>query len=302
MEEKGCSLESVAGGPAEPASKCSPPIWSPQPGQTCWCDHAGLLWFAAELGALAAALHPPEPVLAQWLGSVLLGAMNLEQTKYLNLDDLSLLLGSVVRFPTPQREELKRLSAPETVDAVLRWNLAHLGVVGSDLYLDPHTKHYTGEQNVLKGWCASIGCADKAMHSDFVHTARGQPIYFECVDNFEDLRARFEPLVRRMRTSLQWSADLVLTLVIDRGISGIEVFERVLADPALHLITWQKGYKAEPWDPKQISGSFALERCRNRVEDVRLYQFEYVDRPWAEHPELRQLVVRATNPQGKTAI
>jgi hypothetical protein len=62
---------------------------------------------------------------------------------------------------------------------------------GSDFYFDPHTKHYTGQQNVLKGWCPAIRFADKVMHSDFVHTAAGEPIYFETTDNFGDLRQRF---------------------------------------------------------------------------------------------------------------
>jgi len=42
---------------------------------------------------------------------------------------------------------------------VLRWNFQQLGesvMRGNDFYLDPHTKHYTGMQRVLKGWCASI--------------------------------------------------------------------------------------------------------------------------------------------------
>ena len=299
MEEKSCLTEGAAGGPEEPTSNSTPPIWQPEPGQAWWCDHAGLLWFAQALGSVAGAVEAPEPVLAQWLGSVLLGAMNVEQTKYLNWEDLSLLLGSVVRFPTPQREQLKRLANPATVDGVLRWNLRQLGsAVGSDLYLDPHTKHYTGMQSVLKGWCPAIRWADKALHSDFVHSAGGQPIYFECTDNFEDLRARFGPLVQRMRASLGWDAQRVLTLVLDRAIYSAEVFERVIADPALHLITWQKGYQAQPWEPGQLSGSFALERLRNHARDVRLYRFEYVDQRWSSNPALRQIVVRATNPDG----
>lgn len=301
LEEMSCSGGAGAARPPASASKSSPPTEVLEPGATRWCDHAGLLWFASGLAALPTVLTPPEPVLAQWLGSILLGAMNLEQTKYLNLDDLSLLLGEVVRFPTPQRVELKRLCTLPTVDAVLRWNLVQLGVEpGTDLYLDPHTKHYTGEQNVLKGWCASIRWADKALHSDFVHTAQGHPIYFECVDNFEDLRARFLPLVARMRASLQWSADKVLTMVLDRAIFGEAVFEEVIRDPTLHLITWQKGYEPEPWEPSQLSGSFAIKRCRNCADDLRLYRFEYVDRPWPGHPGLRQIVVRATHPEGRT--
>jgi hypothetical protein len=301
MGEKGCSPEGDSTSGAEATSKSSPPIWFPEPGQTYWCDHAGLLWFANGLGKLPGATNPREPLLAQWMGSVLLGAMNIEQTKYLNWDDLGLLLGSVVRFPTPQREQLKRLSSVATVDAVLRWNLAQLdGPPGSDLYLDPHTKHYTGMQAVLKGWCPAIRWADKAIHSDFVHTRKGQPIYFECTDNFEDLRARFRPLVERMRASLQWSKERVLTTVVDRGIFGADLFAEVISDPALHLITWQKGYEAEAWPPAPISGSFGLERRRNRAGDVRLYGFKYVDRTWDKNPLLRQLIVLATNPEGRT--
>jgi hypothetical protein len=299
--EKGCSAENSSSAGAEATSKSSPPIWSPEPGDTYWCDHAGLLWFADGLGQLPGAMHPREPLLAQWMGSVLLGAMNIEQTKYLNWDDLGLLLGSVVRFPTPQREQLKRLSTVATVDAVLRWNLAQLdGPPGSDLYLDPHTKHYTGMQAVLKGWCPAIRWADKAIHSDFVHTRQGHPIYFECTDNFEDLRARFRPLVERMRASLEWSKERVLTMVVDRGIFGADLFAEVISDPALHLITWQKGYEAQAWPPEKVSGSFGLERRRNRADDVRLYGFEYVDRTWDKNPLLRQLIVRATNPEGRT--
>ncbi len=121
--------ESESGGgatavpPPPTSSKSTPCFWAPAPGASLLCDHAGLLLFARALGSLPAAVAPREPLLTQWLGSVLLGAANVEQTKYLNWDDLSLLLGSVVRFPTPQREELQRLATPATVAAVLRWNL-----------------------------------------------------------------------------------------------------------------------------------------------------------------------------------
>jgi hypothetical protein len=188
-----------------------------------------------------------------------------------------------------------------TVDGVLRWNLRALGpAVGTDLYLDPHTKQYTGMQAVLKGWCASIRWADKALHSDFVHSATGHPIYFECTDNFEDLRTRFRPLIQRMRARLGWDDQRVLMMVLDRAIYSGEVFDVVLADPTLQLTTWEKGYEPQPWDPAQRSGSFALERSRNHASDVRLYHFEYADRPWAAKPAMRQIIVRATNPDQVT--
>lgn len=90
----------------------------------------------------------------------------------------------------------------------------------------------------------------------------------------------------------------VLTAVVDRGIFGAEVFERVLADPALHLITWQKGYVAQSWDPKAVQGQLVMERARNAADDLRSYRFEYLDRDWPTDPRLRQMVVQATNPQG----
>ena len=301
LEERSCSSPESAPEESPPSSKSVPPNWQPEPGQSWWCDHAGVLWFSQGLGSLASAVEPPEPLLAQWLGSVLLRAMNVEQTKFLNWDDLGLLLGSVVRFPTPQREQLKRLATTATVDGVLRWNLRALGpAVGTDLYLDPHTKHYTGMQSVLKGWCASIRWADKVLHSDFVHSATGHPIYFECTDNFEDLRTRFGPLIQRMRASLGWDDQRVLMLILDRAIYSSEVFDVVLADPTLHLTTWEKGYEPQPWDPAQRSGSFALERPRNHAGDVRLYQFEYAVGPWAAKPAMRQIIVRATNPEQVT--
>ena len=43
--------------------------------------------------------------------------------------------------------------------------------------------------------------ADKVMHGDFIHTAQGHPIYFEWVDNYDDLRVRFRPLIERMRAT-----------------------------------------------------------------------------------------------------
>ncbi len=306
------------GGQADP-SKCSPPNfprkWQPRPGDAILCDHVGMLIFAGALSSIAQATSPSEPLLAQWLGSILLGAVNIEQTKYLNWEDLGDLLGQTVRFPTPQREQLTRLAAPGTIDAVLRWNYQQLAVPGddnngNDLYYDPHTTHYTGTQNILKGWCAAIRWADKLINSDYIHTAQGHPIYFECTDSFDDLRGRFFPLIGRLRTSLQWHPERVLTLIVDRGIYSNDIFNQVLADPNIHFITWEKGYQSEqdtPWEilaaQHRAAGTYgfhAFSRLRNNSRDHRPYYFEYIHRPWAKNPAIRQIIVRATNPNGRT--
>ena len=267
-----------------------------------WCDHAGVLMFATALAAVSKVTPTPQGILAQWMAALWLGAQNIEQTKYLNWEDLELILGGVVRFPTPQREQLKSLAAdPELLDALWRFNQKNLGeAVGSDFYFDPHTKHYTGEQNVLKGWCPKIRFADKVLHSDFIHTAQGAPIYCETTDNFADLRQRFRGVIGRARQALQWSADIVPTVIVDRGVYGEEFFEEVVEDPTFHLITWEKGFTAETWDPTQVMGRTTITRYRNSSTDLRLYQFEYVERPWKKNSKLRQLVVQATNDRART--
>ena len=268
--------------------------------QTHWCDHAGVLVFAPMLVAIAQVLDPPEPLFRQWLASLLLGALNIEQTKFLNWEDMSRLLGSVVRFPHPQRQELDRVATERSFQALAQFNARQIGAqTPSDFYFDPHTQHYTGEQNVLEGWCPAIRWADKALHSDFIHTAAGQPLYFETTDNFADLRERFFGVVERCRKVLESPPERVLTWVVDRGIFGKEVFEKVLADPRMHLITWEKGYEAQSWPPAGgVSGSMVIERARNKAEDIRSYHLQYWDRLWPKDERLRQIVVQATNPKG----
>ncbi len=269
--------------------------------QTVWCDHVGVLVLAPVLVAVAQVVDPAEPLFKQWLASLLLGALNIEQTKFLNWPDLSRLLGTVVRFPFPQRQGLERVATRANIQALARFNAQQVGAEAqSQFYFDPHTKHYTGEQNVLEGWCPAIRWADKAMHSDFIHTVLGEPLYLETTDNFADLRQRFFEVVAHCRRAMKWPEERVLTFIVDRGIFGKEVFEKVLADPALHLITWEKGYERQNWPPPGgISGAIVIERARNRAEDIRSYHLEYWDRTWPQNEPLRQIVVQATNPQGR---
>ncbi|MBI3859126.1 MAG: hypothetical protein HY296_02640 [Thaumarchaeota archaeon] len=309
-------LEVVAPSETRTVALPSEPLASPTPAleaspQTLGCDHAGVLLFAPTLVSIAPVLDPPEPMFKQWLASLLLGALNIEQTKFLNGEDLERLLGSIIRFAHPQRQQLQRVATEASFAALLGFNARQIGAEGqTDFYFDPHTKHYTGAQPVLKGWCPAIRFADKALHSDFVHTVAGQPLYFETTDNFADLRQRFFGVVDRCRAVLGWPPERGLTFVVDRSIFGIEVFEKVLADPHLHLITWEKGYGEQSWPPAcaehadrpagGVSGRMVIERARNRADDVRWYHLEFVDRPWPKDPRLRQLVVRATNPKGQT--
>lgn len=319
--EMGVNGSAEGSGDQVPDSAANPglndPIMAPPPGNTAhptpffpkdpaaahyWCDHAGVLIFASALAAVSKVSATSQAILAQWLAALCLGAQNIEQTKFLNWEDLELILGGVVRFPTPQREQLKLLAAdPGVIDGLLQFNQANLGpAVGTDFYFDPHTKHYTGEQNVLQGWCPQIRFADKVMHSDFIHTAQGAPIYFETTDNFADLRQRFGGVIARARQALRWPREKGLTFIVDRGIFGAEFFQQVIADPYGHLITWQKGFVAQAWDPQKVMGKTTITRFRNCSTDLRSYQFEYLDRPWEKNSQWRQIVVQATDDRGRT--
>lgn len=92
-----------------------------------------------------------------------MGALNIEQTKFLNWEDLSRLLGAVVRFPHPQRQELERVASEANCQALARFNARQIAAEKQgDFYFDPHTKHDTGQQNVLEGWCPAIRWAERS--------------------------------------------------------------------------------------------------------------------------------------------
>ncbi len=223
----------------------------------------------------------------------------------MNWEDLSQLIGPTTRSLALQRTSLKALATPGNQASLFRWNHQQtqstaLQPERTDFYLDPHTQHYTGDQAVLKGWCAAIRWADKLINSDYLHTATGQPIYFECGDNYEDLRSRFIPLAGRFHTALQCSPDQALTYIIDRGIYGLEGFKLILDEPTIHFITWEKGYQAPPWDPAAATGSSTLSKYRNHASDLRHYHFSWKSQPWPANPRILRIIVLAQNPHGKS--
>ena len=241
-------------------------------------------------------------ILKQWLATLLLGAVNIEQTKLLDLDDLGEILGRTLLPPRLQRGELGRLAENNQVAMdLLRWNASQVeATTQTDFYYDPHAKPYSGELKILKGWCSAKHFADKVLFMDFIHTSRAQPIYVEYTDNYEDLRQRFIPIIKQFRSTLKFPAEAVLSFVIDRGIYGQEIFDALRENPALHFITWEKNYQAINWDSKLSTGTFIMTRTRNNSKDLKYYRFEYFDQPWEKNPKLRQLRVKATNPNNQT--
>lgn len=266
-----------------------------------FCHHLGVLLFSAVLSGVEKEVATGGWLLKQWLATLLLGAVNLEQTKLLDFEDLRRLLGRTLRSLFPQRSQLSQLAAGSTVSQLLNFNARLTGAAQRrDFYFDPHTKHYTGMQNVLKGWCARIRWADKVLHSDFFHTAAGQPVYLECADNYQDMRERFSALWPCFRQAVGLASDAVVTCVMDRGIFSQDIFAQAVEAPDYHLITWEKNFKPGQWAAQKPSGQYALERTRNHLQDKRVYRFEYLDQDWAKNLKMRRLIVRATNPQERT--
>jgi hypothetical protein len=299
----GLHVEAQPGSPPPRIRNPSPVLPAPAPAQRAvgFCHHLGVLLFSSLLLDLEKQTATSGWLLKQWLATLLLGAVNIEQTKLLDFQDLERLLGHTLRSLFPQRSQLSDLAATATVTSLLGFNARRVRAAQvRDFYFDPHTKHYTGQQHVLKGWCARIRWADKVLHSDFFHTAAGQPVYLDCADNYQDMRERFAVLLPRFRQEVGLPAEAVVTCVIDRGIFSHEVFTHAIEAPNDHLITWEKNYRRGQWDPQMRSGQCVLERTRNHAQDLRVYRFEYLDQPWAKNPQMRQLIVRATNPQGRT--
>jgi len=299
----GCEKKSPEG-PASPGLRKQSPAFSELSEGACrFCHHAGVLLFSRSLLELGDNF-PQEtaPLLKQWLASILLGAINIEQSKFLDFEDLEFLLGSTIRSLHPQRLRLAEMGRGDTAENLLRLNAEQCKAAqGTDFYYDPHTKQYTGGADILKGWCGNRRLADKALHTDFIHDSHGTPLHMQWADNYNDLRERFWPNIERFRQLAKIEPDRVLSITVDRGIYGMEVFERVLCEENLHIITWEKGYRAGAWPIGAPTETFVLQRPRNRASDLRSYRFEYIDRPWEKNPAMRQILVRATNPAGRTA-
>lgn len=274
--------------------------------QPQWCSHLGLVMFSTYFLNLRNHLHDDEfgAAVCQWIGQVLLGALNIEQTKRINKQDLSYILGSdIMRSPPHQQARLNAAAQqPELISKLFQWNYQQLdGDLCIDLYYDPHTKHYTGKQNVLKGWCSSLHSVGKVLHGDFIHNAEGYPLYMENTDNFDDMRDRFPRLEQTYRQLFSIPQDRELTWIIDRGIYGARFFEWIIQSPSNHVITWEKDFKSDVCLANP-TGSFCSTKYRNHRDDHRIYRFDWIDEPWPKNENIRRLIVQATNPDGKVVV
>ncbi|MCK5020747.1 MAG: hypothetical protein KAS32_27245 [Candidatus Peribacteraceae bacterium] len=264
--------------------------------------HAGIVLFSQYLARIDEVFGSKGSILKQWLAIFFLESVNIEQSKYLDFHSLSLLLGKTIRQPFTQRQLLNDISNEDTFDRLFRLNGDLCDIENcSDFYYDPHTKQYTGTYKILKGWCGSIGHPDKILNSDFIHSSNGQPLYMVHSDNYYDLRERYNAVIFKFRKCLNIDSSKCITMIVDRGIYSEDVLNNIAKDTSQQIITWEKNFKADEtlWKKNKIF-HFCLKKYRNNSTDIRYYHFHYIDVAWHKNPGIRRLVVKATNPSGRT--
>ena len=189
---------------------------------------------------------------------------------------------------------MRSLAKKDFIDKLLVFNIDLVkSKTTNDFYYDPHTKHYTGIRKILKGWCSKVRIADKVLNMDFIHNTQGYPLYFNIVDNYDDLRVRFFKEIERFRSLGKFTNDQILTFIIDRGIFSSKVFNNITNLANTHLITWEVGYKNDKWNKGKKCETGKIERNRNNLNDKKEpIQYSFQELKWVKNPLIRQIIVR----------
>jgi len=266
--------------------------------------HAGQLLAARWLDGAGLTPQAADGALLTWCAQVLQGGANIEQVRDLSSADLAWFTGVPVCRAQAQRDQLARLLLRERALwlELLRGNarlLADGPGRGTVFYYDPHTKEYTGALPFLKGWCGRRHGVAKVLHLDFFHTQSGHPCFVFPADNYEDMRERFFAELELFDQLFAPADRRGRLFVIDRGIYGIETFERFTARHDW-LLTWEKDYAGDGWVEGAPVVDCVLTRARNHSASLRRWTFSVQEQSWRRDRSWRRLVVRATNPEGRT--
>lgn len=235
----------------------------------------------------------------QWMSSVLLGAMNIEQSGGLDFRALDFLLDNkTISSTNYQRRLLKSLAADKNnIMGLLRANAAFIELKRKKniFFYDPHGVKYTGMKDILKGWCGSVGKIGKVNYQDFMHTVDGYPVYFEIHDNYLDMRERLIDELEVFYEEILPGSQKP-TMIVDRGIYGKDKMME-LDSKGYGLVTWGKNYKKDAWDNDKQETTFKIERCKNDSKDIKVWNIRFIkDDTWNEIENYHRLIVRITPP------
>ena len=300
------ALQPVGEVPDELKHQCirkESPVTEEPPGRHIrFVNHIGVLIFSSVLKKIDALTLEAGWLAKQWLATLFLGSVNIEQSKLLDFESLDFILGKTLLSRRPQREKLEALAFTDAADKLLVLNYNQVNASQCrDFYYDPHTKHCTTKDlKLLKSWCGGKHIVAKVLEMDFIHTHEGYPVHIAYGDSYNDLRERFTETINSFRTLQNIDKEQILSVVVDRGIFGLNTFRKIISTSCLNVITWEKNYKRGKWNQKEVQGAFVMTRCRNRAEDIKIYKFEYMDETWEKNSDMRLLRVSATNPKGRT--
>jgi len=289
--------------PTSEASEALPMRLPPANGQPVGLHHAGMILFTLFLQVFCRRRPWAQPWQTQWLGQVLQGAVNIEQSRLISAADLAWFTGGpVVASHEAQRQAMAAQATPEAIMDIYRANAALLpDGPGRDrvFYYDPHSKEYTGDLKLLKDWCGRRHGIAKVLHLDMIHTRSGRCCLSTPWSPYYDLRERFFMTLGQFDQLFEPDQRRNRLFVLDRGIYGLSTFNRFL-DRGDHILTWEKDYRQDGWDDAAPARHFNRTRTRNHANDLRLYHFECQEQPWHRHLHLRRIIVRATNPTQRT--
>jgi len=279
-----------------------PPVLADPPARRQAVHHLGTIVFAVLLDVLVLR----DKILAQWArqwsGQILQGAVNIEQCREISTSDLGLLVGPVRSDTDTQRRALRDLASLDNVVDVYRAGMAHLtdGPGDNDLfYYDPHAKEYTGMLNTLRGWCGARHGIAKVMYLDAIHTESGRCCFLQHYCAFYDLRERFFMTLALFDRLFPEDRRKARTFALDRGIYGQDALSR-FKDSHDYYLTWLKNYAGDAWDENAKTHRFRRYRRRNHAKDLQTYRFACQECRWDKDPSVRLIIVRATNPKGRT--
>ena len=124
------------------------------PEEPTLCHHAGVVLMSHWMDDLTSGWPVLPNLVRQWVGQVLLGAPNHEQSKRLSFSSLDWLIGPVIRSVNHQRRLLGELADTEITRALLERNGRLLDLSEKDLYyFDPHAEQYIDRQGLC--WISS---------------------------------------------------------------------------------------------------------------------------------------------------
>jgi hypothetical protein len=263
------------------------------------CHHVGVLLLSPWMDQLTSGWSGYPDLIRQWVGQVLLGAVNHEQSKRLSFCSLEWLIGPMIRSLNHQRHLLGEVADSERTREMLARNGRLLQIAEKELfYFDPHAEEYTGVLKTLKGWSGGLHRVHKIINMDFIHTQEGEPCFVRHADNFYDTRERFF-LCRAAFSNLMGPGKRALRWVADRGLYGLDTFRSIVDECKDHFITWEKNYKKDGWEETAQEQSFEYLRARNNSEDLHRYVFRWQEHRWPRQPRFHRLIVRALNPSGR---